>query len=315
MKQQSDIQQNIHAVLAEIADLKKVQDHVAALEVDLQEAHKKLRKAKINLDKELRDVEELEKIGIKSLFYKTLGGKEEQLEKERQEYLNAALHYKELNKSIELIEFELNILTKKSRRVDELNTRLDALKRQREDEILNSHYSAVRNDLLELTHKLEQNALTSKSVSTAIEEGEKSLKLIKVVFSFLRKAKDWGRWDMVNNSRRAGYMKHQSIDMAVRNLTRAQQQLNRFSRELATLGNNHISFNLRMEQSKGFMDIFFDNLISDWIVQQRIKTTLSNVEKTYGQVQQIVIELREQLTLIHNEAENFIDQKNALIIS
>ena len=315
MNQQSDIQQNIHAVLAEIDDLQKVLDHVDALKEDLDEAYKKLRDAKINLDKELRDVEELEKIGIKSLFYKTLGGKEEQLEKERQEYLNAALHYKELNKSIELIEFELNILTKKSRRVDELSTRLDALKRQREEEILNSDYNNIKSDLLELTHKLEQNALIAKSVSTAIEEGEKSLKLIKVVFSFLRKAKDWGRWDMVNKSRRADYMKHQSIDMAVRNLTRAQQQLNRFSRELLTLGNNHISFNLRMDHTKGFMDIFFDNLISDWIVQQRIKTTLQNVEKTYGQVQRIIIELREQLTLINDENENFIDQKNALIIS
>lgn len=315
MNQQSDIQQNIHAVLAEIADLQKVQDHVTALEADLDEAFQKLRTAKINLDKELRDVQELEKIGIKSLFYQTLGGKEEQLEKERQEYLNAALHYKELNKSIELIEFELNIMAKKSRRVDKLSTRLDALKRQREHEILKSSYSAVKNDLLELMHKLEQNELTEKSISNAIEEGEKSLKLIKVVFSFLRKAKDWGRWDMVNNTRRAGYMKHQSIDMAVKNLTKAQQQLNRFTRELAILGNNHISFNLKMQQTKGFMDIFFDNLISDWIVQQRIKTTLSSVEKTYGQVQQIVSELRTQLTLINDETENFMHQKNTLIIS
>ena len=49
--------------------------------------------------KEFEDIENLEKLGMKALFYKVLGSQEEQLEKERQEYLQASLKYDQVRKT------------------------------------------------------------------------------------------------------------------------------------------------------------------------------------------------------------------------
>lgn len=314
MEQHSDTQSHIYTILNEIDALRKVENHLVSIEADLKESYQKLDAAKLQLDKELKDVEDLEKIGIKSLFYKTLGSKEDQLEKERQEYLAAALHFNELSKSTELLEFEKKVLSKKTSQILDLTTKLDSLKRTRESEILNSSNHSLKNELLEISHKLENNSVLSRAVQEAIEEGEKSLKHLSIVIGLLRKAKDWGQWDMYSKNRRAGYMKHQAIDKALQNLTMAQHQLNKFSRELSDLGENYVSFDLQMGQFNKFMDFFFDNLISDWIIQQRIKTSLNNIESTYGQAQRIVIDLKNEIDKINTKTESLLIQKESFLI-
>jgi len=315
MKQQSDTQLRIYGILNEIDSLRKVELHLKAVDADLKLSYEKIDTADRKLKRELKDVEDLEKIGIKSLFYKTLGSKEDQLEKERQEYLSAALHYKELTKASKLLEFEKKILSKKTVRLDELTTKLEALKRSREREILNSGNDSLKNQLLELSKKLETNSVSNRGVNEALLEGEKSLRHLRNVIAFLRKAKDWGRWDMYSKNRQAGYMKHQAIDKAVQNLTIAQHQLNKFSRELSDLGDNYISFNLKMGQFNKFMDFFFDNLISDWIIQQRIKSSLLDIENTYSQVQRIVLDLKKDIDNIQANSDSLLRQKESLLMS
>ncbi len=315
MNQQSDTQSHIYTILNEIDALRKVENHIAAIDSDLKESYQRLDIAKANLDKELKDVEDLERIGVKSLFYKTLGSKDEQLEKERQEYLNAALQYNELSKSTELLEFEKKVLSKKTTQLSELTTKLDSLKRLRESEIISSSNHSLKNELLEISHKLENNSVLSRAVNEAIVEGEKSLKHLSIVIDFLRKAKDWGRWDMYSKNRRAGYMKHQAIDKAIQNLTIAQHQLNKFSRELSDLGNNYISFNLKMGQFNKFMDFFFDNLISDWIIQKRIKASLISIESNYSKVQRIVIDLKREIEKINYNTDTLLKQKDSFLLS
>jgi len=315
MKQQSDTQLRIYGILNEIDSLRKLELHLKAVDADLKLSYEKIDTADRKLKKELKDVEDLEKIGIKSLFYKTLGSKEDQLEKERQEYLSAALHYKELTKASKLLEFEKKILSKKTVRLDELTTKLEALKRSREREILASGNDSLKNQLLELSKKLETNSVSNRGVNEALLEGEKSLKHLRNVIAFLRKAKDWGRWDMYSKNRQAGYMKHQAIDKAVQNLTIAQHQLNKFSRELSDLGDNYISFNLKMGQFNKFMDFFFDNLISDWIIQQRIKSSLLDIENTYSQVQRIVLDLKKDIDNIKANSDSLLRQKESLLMS
>jgi len=59
------------------------------------------------------DVEELEKMSVKSVFRKILGDKEAQLEKERQEYLHAFMKYEEFKKTLDILEYEKGILQEK----------------------------------------------------------------------------------------------------------------------------------------------------------------------------------------------------------
>ena len=310
----SSIQNQIHATLGDIEELRKVENHLNGIQEELKKTYDKLNIAKVNLEKELQDVNDLESLGVKSLFYKTLGSKEEQLEKERQEYLTAALHYKELKKSIDLLEFEKKVLARKTTQLIDLETKLDALKNEREQEIISTN-SQLKVELKEILHKLEKDSVQGRAVDEAIVEGEKGLKHLNIVIGFLRQAKDWGRWDMYSKNRAAGYRKHQAIDKAISNITNTQHQLNKFSRELSDLGDRYYTFDLNIGQFNKFMDFFFDNLISDWIIQQRIKASLNNMERTFSAVQRIVLELKAQKENIQKSTHELLATKDRLLLN
>lgn len=299
MSEISNIQKQIKSVLEEFKSLQNVKAHLDETEAKLATSYNKMKALDKMLDKELKDIEKLEKLGIKSLFHKALGSKEEQLEKERQEYLEASLQYKESKKSVELMEFERDLLAKKINSLPKIQAHLEELKKARAQEIMNSSNITVRNEFSEIIHKLDIGILLNKELEEAIDAGVKSNKLLGIVASFLRKAGEWGRWDMYGDNRRAGYMKQQAIDKAIRNLSQAQHQLNMFTRELKDLGENNIQFKLNMVHFSKFTDFFFDNLISDWIIQQRIKSTLNNIESTNDHVKRIVLSLQSE------QKENF----------
>jgi hypothetical protein len=288
----STIQIQIKDSLEKYKSLNTIKAHVDEINTKLKEAYAKLKILDSNLDKELKDIENIEG-GVKSLFYKVLGNKEEQLDKERQEYLEASLKFKEYKKSIELMEYEKGLLEKKLSQLPILHKQIDSLKAQREQEILRSPDLKTREELQQILSKMDLCILLRKELDEAVEEGEKSAKLLSVVLSYLKKARDWGRWDMQGN-RRGDYMKNRAIDQAIKSLSQAQYQLDMFSRELEDLGDNNVRFKLNISHFNKFTDFFFDNLISDWIVQQKIKSTINNIESTFDQVQRIILSLNQE---------------------
>ena len=60
---------------------------------------------------EYQDIVDLEKSSLRALFSRVLKSREEQLEKERQEYLLATIEYDECQHLIESLEYELKILS------------------------------------------------------------------------------------------------------------------------------------------------------------------------------------------------------------
>ncbi len=313
MKNITKIQSSIKEAIEEYETLRKVNAHIDEIDLQLKAAYSNIKLMDGQLDKELKDIEEIEKIGIKSLFYKTLGNKEEQLDKERQEYLELSLKYKEYKKEVELMEFERDLLSKKLNSLDELEMRLKTLKAQRKKEILSDNTNPLKSEFQELVHQLDVHIALDKEIGEAMLEGEKSLKIIAGLISHLMKAEDWGKWNMHGNNRRAKYVKQQSIENAIRLLPSAQHQINLFIRELKDLGENNIAIRLESIHFNKFRDFFFDNLISDWIIQQRIRNTLSSVEATHSHVQRICLSLKqeaktvkEKMRILHEKQENIV---------
>ena len=168
---------------------------------------------------------------------------------------------------------------------------------------------------MSLINKMDTCISLNKELEEAIEEGEKAEKLLDVVLSFLKKAGDWGKWDMYGDNRRGGYMKHQAIDQALKNLHKAQLQLNIFTRELSDLGENNITFKLNMVHFNRFTDFFFDNLISDWIIQQRIRSTGNSIESTKAHVQRVFQSLQQEKNQNDENFKLLEKKKNEFLLS
>ncbi len=314
MNKISAIQKEIKATIEEFESIKNIESHVNEININLKSAFEKLKALDKNLDKELNDINKLEKFGLKSLFYKTLGNKEEQMEIERQEYLEASLKYKELKERIELMEYEKDVLNKKLRQLPNLEAKLAALKKDRENEILTTGDDIIRNEFKEILHQTDVNILIRKELIEAIDEGEKALAILKKVIQSLRQAGGWGRWENYDR-RRQQYYKRQAIDSAFSFMTRAQHQLNIFTRELKDLGDNNIHFNLNKLKFNNATDFFFDNLISDWIIQQKIKNSLTNVDSNMASVNRIVLSLKKELSDTEKKLKSLDDKREQFLLS
>jgi len=290
---ESTLQTEIHSILGEINSLEKVQRHLDEINNQISSSNNELLKLDKRIDDELKDIESLEKIGLKSLFTKVLGSKEEQLEIERQEYLQATLKYNELKKTNDLLVYEKELLQKKTRSVTKLKSDLDRLKKQREKEIKRKN-GPLANSLFDIADKLERNFILNKELLEAIEAGEKAKASVIRVYNELKSAKQWGHWDMASRGRRANYQKRHAIDRANSFVHKTQQYLRVYEKELRDLG-MEVSLRFKLQNFHSFLDFFFDNLISDWIVQQKINHTINNVLKTKDEIESINASLnREQ---------------------
>jgi cobalamin biosynthesis Co2+ chelatase CbiK len=310
----SQVQSALQQTLQEIQNLKRVQKHLDKINLELDSANRELTVLADRLEKEYQDIKQLESLSMKSLFHKILGSKEEQMEKERQEYLQATLKYNEFKKSLEILEFERTVLQKKLVDVSLLQNKLKTLKKQREQELLNSG-TGVSQTLKRIHAKLDKLEIRRKEFDDAIVAGKKSSAIIDQMLHYLEKAKNWGDWDMMGKGRMASYNKHSAIDQAREASINAKYHLDRFQQELFDLGTRNYNFNLQINNLQNFTDIFFDNLISDWIMQQKIKNALANVYSVRDKVDRIVHSLEidlEEITPILNDLQK---EKESIILN
>ncbi len=265
------------------------------------------------LKKEERDVQRLENLGIRSLFSRILGDKEKQLEKERQEYLQVALKYNELTKSLELIEYEMDLLERKLDDKPEVEQRYEKLIERREREILEEG-SGAASSLLKISRALDEKQVLLRDIREAIDAGQEAYRLSQRLEKQLKEARDWGQWDMYGSSGK-GWLKHRAIDRARDYLHKVRHALIKFENELRDVyPNAHIDVNVRVERIDSFFDIFFDNLISDWVVQQRIMNALQHATRTKRQVSQALRDLEKEIPSVENEIEDLMKQRERTIV-
>lgn len=272
-----NFQKKLNKILDKYQDHERIQKYLKKLDSQLERGYNDLDKLEKILEKQGQDVEQLEGLSLKGIFHKILGSKKEQLGKERQEYLQAALKRNEHKKSLELLEYEKKILTDKLAKLKDIPAQAEMLIQQRENDLMKSG-TPVGMRILTISKQIDQSRHLKREIKEAIEAGGQVMVILKEMEDYLRSARGWGNWDMMGGGRMSSYVKHSNIDKARARLHKAQHLLNRFERELRDVYNPHqLNLSLNLDSFTRFIDIFFDNLISDWIVQQRIRNALSNV--------------------------------------
>lgn len=262
------------------------------------------------VEKELADVVELEKLSVKGLFYKALGNKSDQLEKERQEYLAAALKQRGLARELELEKYEIDLVGKRLDDIKLKQTELGELKKLREKEILTDSSEELHAVLREILNKMDQMHKRAVEVNEAIVAGNELSKTFVSSLNNLKRSHSWGKWDMAGGK---GYMKKSTLDIGLEEAYRASGLLEKYKRELADIGLVYQGLNLQLGQVSTFMDIIFDNLISDWIIQKKIKSAVTTIESVFDKVKMIQQTVASEGEKIRYELEALERQKDQLL--
>ena len=289
-------QVKIQDIIAEIKRLNSIQKHHSSTTEELENSYTNLSKLEDQLVKELEDIEQLEKMSITSVFYKVLGSQDEQLEKERQEYLTVSLKHKELKKDIEILEYEHKVISGKVQEIGGLEENLDILKKLRLQEIMSTddHH---RRRVTGIYREMDQIQGELEELKQANTAGDAALRAIGEVIKHLKDAEHWGNWDMMKKQGTYyAQMKHNAIDRAMNAAQQAKHKLKLFDRELVDVNVEQTQLHIKLDGFGRFIDIFFDNLISDWVIQRKIKNALNNVESTFDKTRRYVLVIEKEMS-------------------
>jgi len=255
---------------------------------ELTQEQDKLVRLKKELQKEFEDVKRLEEGGLTSLFHDILGTKEKKLNKERQEFLAAKLKFENCQKQIINLKQELDSLTRELQQCGNPEKDYKALLSEKEQ-----HLKAANDGTLQKYEELLGNYFSQKKeVNEAIHAGELAIKGLKLALESLRKAQNWGTFDMIGGGLIATAVKHSKMDDAKALIHDVQYWLRKFNRELKDVQINQVSsMDLQLDGLTTFADYFFDNLIMDWVVQSKINRSYDGCVDVLNQVSRIVNQL------------------------
>jgi EAL domain-containing protein (putative c-di-GMP-specific phosphodiesterase class I) len=130
-----------------------------------------------------------------------------------------------------------------------------------------------------------------KEIQEARDAAQEVLRLLDGVERTLRGARNWGFFDLFSKrSFISSLIKFGRIDKAEDQLRQAQAALFRLQKELGDI-NLSLRGSLDISGFQRFLDIAFDNMISDWLTQSRIHESLREVESLKREVRQVLARL------------------------
>lgn len=266
-----------------------LEDSVSRQIMDIQD---KVRQMKADWHAEEADVERLKKNSLTAIFYEIIGKKAEKLEKEQQEALAAAARYQTAQAELDGLWRERDRLREERLQLSGCEKRFEAAKAARAEE-LKAAGSGTGGRVLELETELGRIVNQRRELREAMDAGLLALTTTRQVQEELDKAESWGTWDLLGGGGLITQMaKHDHLDSAQSLIHRLQNQLRQFKTELADV-EVHAELHIQIDEFLRFADWFFDGLIVDWTVQEKIEQAKEDVYNVTWQIQSFLNRLEQ----------------------
>jgi len=307
----SDLSQKFREVSEKQMWLGKLEDDLRSVDEKLEAEEARLEALKQVLAKEERDLKQLKGLSLRAVFASILGSKEEQTQKERQEFLQAQLQMRTTQRQIDALRHDREQLL---RQISPLNTVEEEYQQllSQKARILKSSSNPTGEKLLEIDLQLARATTQQKELQEAIQAGSNALSGLETVLDSLEGARSWGNWDLLGGEMFATIIKHDHMDEARQASEQVQAQLNIFLRELKDVSlYKDISFDIAPLEYFG--DLFLDGLVFDWLVQSKILRALEQTRVLKEHIAELKLSLEQQLTEQMREIQYFVRQRQTLI--
>lgn len=263
-----------------------------------------------HLRAEQKDVDQLLKTSVSSLFYSLIGRKEEKLEKEEKELLESKALYDEANRALEDIR----------RQLTEVRSEIAALhkwqhwRKEYDDLIADKQRSLVDSDVF-IQQCLEYEVMLKgqlKEVDEALSAGNRVLDCLDEAAESLKSAGNWGTYDMLGGGMISTYIKHSRIEDAEDHVHEAQFYLRKFQEELRDV-DVILNSNFEIQGMLTFADYFLDGFFSDWLVQSKIHNAEDSVSRGMGEVGRVLIKLDSTKQKLLGELKDWEDKRKRAV--
>ena len=231
--------------------------------------------------KENKDVEELEKMSFKSIFYSILGNKDKQLESEKYEAIQASLEYRRVLYNYNIKKEEVNKLEIRINNEENIVQELEDL--QLKVNIDNKDIIKYRDQITKIQSQL-------KEINEAIETGEIAKEALETVRLFLNKADGWSTVDVLGGNFLSDIIKRENLQKAQEHLQLSQNKIEKFERELKDVTLEKVVIPV-FDEFDYILDVVFDNIFTDWSIKNKISQSLQQVNNTVSCIEKVLDDL------------------------
>lgn len=284
---------------------------------ELRSQHAPLKEKAEQLEKsmlrERRDVDRLEGHGLAALLYQMSGKMDEKLDLERREYYAARAKYDACMQELEAIEQDIEATEEDLADLASCEENYARALEAKRLAIENSGRPEA-DTLLKQREQLTYLTGQARELEEAIEAGTQALRTTADILQDIESAKDWATFDLLGGGFLADKAKHDKLDEAQSLVEQLQVQLQRFNKELSDVTIRcHIQ--VRIEEMLKFADFFFDGLLVDATVLNRIKQALHQVSETREQILSILRQLQDELEDVRHKRGRIQKELDALVLS
>lgn len=263
--------------------------------------------------RERRDVDRLEGRSLAAFFYHMSGKMDEKLDTERREYYAARVKYDASARELEAIEQDIEATEEDLADLADCEARYaKALEKKRL--AVKAAGTPEAETLLKQEEELSYLTSQERELAEAIEAGTVALRTTAEAMQIIETAKDWATFDLLGGGFLVDLAKHDKLDQGQKLIEDLQVQLQRFNRELSDV-TIRSCLQVNIDGMLKFADIFFDGLLADSTVLNRIKQSLAQVSQTREDILIILRQLQDELEEVRHKHIRLKQDVDALILS
>jgi len=256
-------------------------------EENLAKYQEALEKATATLEKENRDLKRLRNDSFSNTLLKLFGSFDRRYDKEYREIIGAKVEFDKA--------YAMKIAA--ARRVKEVEADIEEKKlrlRNIKEDVLRKHP-----DMNQVISERQQQILAIQHEWRETNEAEQAgiavLESLSDIISGLDAADAISTWDLITDSSLIlDFLKHDKLDAAEASLLHLEQTVYTFARELRDLDFVFESDLETISSTQRALDIFFDNLFSDWGTKAIIEKNIENLKKLQDSTEDVMESLAEK---------------------
>ncbi len=306
---------SFHEKLAEVKEhqllLARAENRRKELQQTLKKNERLVSELELELAAEQEDVDKLTSLSLTNLFHTVLRSKEEQLKLERQQVLTAALKLQEAKQAVADAKAGMLEADDALRKYADAHRHYRGLMAERELELRSSPESAAR--MLEEEEAIADKSLLLKELNEAKRAGAQVVEALEQASDYLDKARNWGNWDLWGGGGLIStHIKHGHIDDARDWIRKAMRRMRDFQTELADLERS-VAIEIDISDMLKMGDYWFDGLITDWLVQGRIRSAGEQVSDALRRLRPAVAQLERESAAADRELQAMQRRRTAWI--
>jgi len=304
------IMDKLEQLIEDYQSIQIAKHHLVRLEELLIVEKNKLAVLTQVVNKEYEDIRKFEFFMVKALFQYFLGDYESQYEIEKQEYLMAVLQYRDAKKVVDLLEFEREVIKKKMSKEAEVVKEMDFYIRRRK-ELFGKKYPEIKYDLINFAKEIDDKIALKKELKEALEVCVELDNVVTKIIRNLEQAVGLSTWKI---DRSAKQQQASHLDVAFDLAHKVTPLFHKLESEMNDVFQHQSIYKVTMyEELRHFNDIYYDRLISDWILRRKIQSTLNTSQDAHDSVKRIAVTLQAEIKKAEHEF-NYIKQRQEDII-